>query len=69
MQELIEDIQDTNPEYYEKNYNWLHNLLEKEKQQIIEFGYKMQLVSDVDTDGNIKFTFNPEDYYSKTFEQ
>lgn len=36
MQELIDDIQDTNPEYYEKNYNWLHNLLEKEKQIIIE---------------------------------
>lgn len=36
LTELIEDLQDTCPDYYNNNYNWLHNLLEKEKQQIID---------------------------------
>ena len=33
LQELIEDLQDMCPDYYKNNYNWLHNLLDKEKQQ------------------------------------
>lgn len=41
--------------------------LEKEKQQIIDFGNKMQLIRDVDFDGNAIFSFNPEDLYSETF--
>lgn len=36
LTELIEDLQDMCPDYYNNNYNWLHNLLEKEKQQIID---------------------------------
>ena len=51
--------------------HWLginrNKLLEKEKQQIIEFGNKMQIVSDVDHDGNVKFCFNPETHYQQTF--
>jgi hypothetical protein len=43
--------------------------LEMEKQQIIDFGEKMQLVRDVDFDGNIEFIFNPEQYYNQTFKQ
>lgn len=60
MQELIEDIQDTNPEYYEKNYNWLHNLLEKEKHVIMDAyvaGY-----SNWDSESE------EEQYYNETFE-
>jgi hypothetical protein len=41
---------------------------EMEKQQIIEFGKKMQLVRDVDFEGNIEFIFNAEQYYNKTYE-
>lgn len=37
MQELINDLQDNEPKYYERNYNYLHNLLEKEKQVNEEF--------------------------------
>jgi len=33
LQELIEDLQDMCPDYYNNNYNWLHNLLDKDKQQ------------------------------------
>lgn len=35
MQELVKDLQDMCPNYYNNNYNWLHNLIDKEKQQII----------------------------------
>jgi hypothetical protein len=31
------------------------------EQDMIDFGNKMQLVSDVDFDGNIKFEFNPSE--------
>ena len=40
---------------------------EMEKQQIIYFGNKMQLVKDIDFDGNIEFAFNPENYFNETF--
>jgi len=28
---------------------------------IIQYGHKMQIVEDVDPDGNVKFMFNPDD--------
>jgi hypothetical protein len=42
---------------------------EMEEKQIIDFGEKMQLVRDVDFDGNIEFIFNAEQYYNETFKQ
>jgi hypothetical protein len=39
--------------------------LEKEKEQLLQFGNKMQIVSDVDFDGNIKFAFNPKEELEK----
>jgi hypothetical protein len=35
------------------------------EQDMIDFGNKMQLVSDVDFDGNIKFEFNPSEAIKK----
>jgi hypothetical protein len=35
MQELIDDLQDMCPDYYNNNYNWLHKLLEKEKELFV----------------------------------
>lgn len=40
VQQIIEDLQDMNPDYYNRNYSWLHNLLEMEKQQTCIFGAK-----------------------------
>lgn len=34
--EILEDLQDVCPDYYNSNYNWLHKILEKEKKQIID---------------------------------
>ena len=40
---------------------------ELEKQQMIEFGNKMQIIDDVDFDGNVTFFYEPEDYYNETY--
>ena len=40
---------------------------ELEKQQMIEFGNKMQIIDDVDFDGFVTFFYEPEDYYNKTY--
>ena len=40
---------------------------ELEKQQMIEFGNKMQIIDDVDFDGNVTFFYEPEDYHNKTY--
>jgi hypothetical protein len=41
---------------------------EIDKQQRIEDMDKMQIISDVDFDGNVTFIFNPEQYYKETYE-
>jgi len=43
--------------------------LEKEKEQMIDFGKKMQLVQHVSYDDDITYCFEPEDYYKKTYNQ
>jgi hypothetical protein len=42
-------------------------LLEKEREAIIEFAEKMRLVQDVDFDGNIKFAFDVSEQFNETF--
>jgi len=42
-------------------------LLATERQQLIDFGSKMQLVRDIDTDGNVTFAYDPEKQFDKTF--
>jgi len=42
--------------------------LEMEKQQRIQDMGKMQIINDVDPDGNVKFIFDPETYYKQTYE-
>lgn len=69
LQELIE-IRNKNfdaikfVKYFDENRL---QLLEKEKQQIINFGNKCQIIKDVDFDGNVSFVFDPEQYYEQTF--
>lgn len=49
--------------------NLLDNAKEMEKQQAIENMDKMQIIQDVDFDGNVTFIFNPEQYYKETYER
>lgn len=39
-----------------------------EKQQMIEFGKKMQIVKDITPDGDIEFCFEPKKYIEKNYE-
>lgn len=45
----------------------LNQAKQMEKEQMIEFGNKMQIVKDIDSDGNIEFAFNPEQFYNETY--
>ena len=72
LQELIEIIQEERKtEYHNYVLNFVYkkaiDLLDKEKQQMIEFGNKMQIIDDVDFDGFVTFFYEPEDYYNKTY--
>lgn len=62
LQELIEDLQDRFPDYYNNNYNWLHNLLDKEKKQIID-AYETAMETDI---YNVPLKVG-EQYYNETF--
>ena len=74
LQELIEIIQEERKtEYHNYVLNFVYqkaiDLLEKEKEQMIEFGEKMQIIDDVDYDGFVTFFYEPEDYYNKTYNE
>lgn len=45
----------------------LNQAKQMEKEQMIEFGNKMQIVKDIDSDGNIEFAFNPEQFYNENY--
>jgi hypothetical protein len=47
--------------------NESERLKELEKQQIIEFGEKMQIIKDVDFDGNVTFIFEPKTHFKETY--
>ena len=53
---------------YKNIYNLIDTeLLAIEKQQIIDFANKMQLVRDVNEDGDVLFAFDPENKFNQTF--
>jgi len=71
IKEELEDIFFTNiskrkeaERLIELGAKWQQERMYSEK-DMIAFGNKMQIVSDVDFDGNIKFAFNPSEYFEK----
>lgn len=40
----------------------------RHKEEVIKICHRMQIVDDVDFDGNVTFIFNPEQNYNETFE-
>lgn len=64
LQELIDDLQDMCPDYYNNNYNWIHNLLDKEKQQM-----KDSVLAQCTTHDGLRKIFDKqfEEYYTETF--
>jgi hypothetical protein len=73
MQELIDDLQDNEPKYYERNYNFLHNLLEKEKRVIEDAfnqGYRegfSDAQSVTENDKDISEFDDAQNYYNNKF--
>jgi hypothetical protein len=45
------------------------NALKLEKNQMIDFGHKMQMIKDVDFDGNVIFYFSPEGAFLQMYEK
>lgn len=45
----------------------LHNNLEKEKQQIIDFANKCRMVNEINSNGDVNFIFTPELLFEQTF--
>lgn len=48
-------------------WKMLNEAKKTEKQHIINFGEKMQLINKVDFDGNVTFTFDPVEHFEQTF--
>lgn len=74
LTELIEDLQDMCPDYYNNNYNWLHNSLEKEKQQIIDAfnqGFREGETETmiVDTQKDVAEYDDAINYYNETYKK
>ena len=70
MQEWFDELKANYPymanEIFDKGFN---KYLEKEKEQMIDFGKKMQLVQHVSYDDDITYCFEPEKYYNQTYNQ
>jgi len=69
IQELIEWIENETETSVYVIRDKAKELLEKEKEQMIVFGKKMQLVQHVSYDDDITYCFEPEDYYNQTYNQ
>jgi hypothetical protein len=50
-------------EMREKFNEWL----KKEEEQMVDYASKMQMIKDVDFDGNVEFCFNPKKSFSQMF--
>lgn len=46
---------------------WLYIAKKKEKEQMVGFGEKMQIVKDVSFDGDVEFMFNPLQKFEETY--
>jgi hypothetical protein len=49
--------------------NIIKQATEMHKQEIIEACHKMQILDNVDYDGNVTFIFSPEQYYKETYDK
>ena len=69
MKELIDEVRRLRKNGFSVDDKYLQGLLEKEKEQMIVFGKKMQLVQHVSYDDDITYCFEPEEYYNQTYNQ
>jgi hypothetical protein len=48
-------------------FEMIQQAKQMEKEQRIQDMSKMQIISDVDFDGDVTFMFNPKEYYNETY--
>jgi len=60
MQDVIDDLKENNPDHYQNNKRWYDNLLEKEKQQIIDA---------IECPNFWEKYTSAKDYYNETFKK
>jgi hypothetical protein len=53
--------------FNQDDFDMFKHAKEMDKEQRLQDMSKMQIISDVDFDGNVTFMFSPEQYYNKTY--
>jgi hypothetical protein len=53
--------------FYNENQDLLLEAKQIDKEQRIQDMSKMQIISDIDFDGDVTFMFNPKKYYAETY--
>ena len=53
--------------FYEDNFEIFNQAKAMHKEEMIQSCSKMQIIDDVDFDGNVTFIFDPEQYYNETY--
>jgi hypothetical protein len=64
---LVEKLQESGIPLMTDEFEMIQQAKEMEKEQRIQDMSKMQIISDVDFDGDVTFMFNPKEYYNETY--
>jgi hypothetical protein len=64
---LVEKLQESGIPLMTDEFEMIQQAKQIDKEQRIQDMSKMQIISDVDFDGNVTFMFSPEQYYNKTY--
>jgi hypothetical protein len=64
---LVEKLQESGISLMTDEFEMIQQAKEIDKEQRIQDMSKMQIISDVDFDGDVTFMFNPKEYYNETY--
>jgi hypothetical protein len=64
---LVEKLQESGISLMTDEFEMIQQAKQIDKEQRIQDMSKMQIISDVDFDGDVTFMFNPKEYYNETY--
>jgi hypothetical protein len=64
---LVEKLQESGIPLMTDEFEMIQQAKEMDKKQRLQDMILMQCITDVDYDGDVKFMFNPKEYYNKTY--
>ena len=64
---LVEKLQESGIPLMTDEFEMIQQAKQMEEEQRIQDMSKMQIISDVDFDGDVTFMFNPKEYYNETY--